>query len=61
MPTSSHQRGKHVGNDVETNLNEGFVLIEVDDLLEGVTPEHRDRMEKFYKKYKCGKRKKIMD
>ena len=36
--------------------NVGIVLIEVDDILEGGTSEHRKAMESFYKRYKCGKR-----
>ena len=35
--------------------NEGIVLIEVDDLLEGGGPAHREQMKKFYAKYQCGK------
>ena len=40
---------------------EGIVLIEVDDILEGGTAEHRARMDLFYKKYQCGKRKCIQE
>jgi len=42
-------------------LNDGIVLIEVDDIFEGGNKNHQDRMEKFYSKYKCGKRKKLID
>ena len=41
--------------------NHGTVLIEVDDLLEGGDEVHRKRMETFYAKYQCGKRKKLQD
>ena len=37
--------------------NDGFVLIEVDDLLESGNERHRANMEEFYRKFKCGKRK----
>ena len=42
-------------------LNLGNVLIEVDDILEGGDEEHRGRMEIFYKKYQCGKQKRLLD
>jgi hypothetical protein len=38
-------------------INEGVILIEVDDTLEGGSAIHRKRMEIFYDKYKCGKKK----
>ena len=41
--------------------NEGIVLIEVDDLLEGGGPAHREQMKKFYAKYQCGKCKRLLD
>ena len=42
-------------------VNDGLILIEVDDVLEGGNQRHRDLMEKFYKTYKCGRRKKLLD
>jgi len=42
-------------------LNSGIILIEVDDILEGGDDHHQRTIEKFYDKYKCGKRKKIQD
>ena len=42
-------------------LNEGVILIEVDDILEAGGKTHRDTIEKFYAKYQCGKRKKLQD
>jgi len=42
-------------------VNDGVILIEVDDLLEGGSPRHRKLMEKFYTKYKCGKKKRLVD
>jgi hypothetical protein len=32
------------------------VLVEVDDILEGGTADHRKQMESFYAKFKCGKK-----
>ena len=43
------------------HLNEGIILIEVDDILEGGSPIHRERMEQFYSKWKCGKRKTLRE
>ena len=37
------------------------VLIEVHDVLEGGNERHQKLMEKLYKNYKCGKRKRIID
>jgi hypothetical protein len=42
-------------------LNDGVILIEVDDILEAGEKSHRNAMEKFYAKYKCGKMKKLQD
>ena len=36
-------------------LNQGSILIEVDDLLDGGNDLHRQNMTSFYSKYKCGK------
>ena len=41
--------------------NEGVVLVEVDDILEGGNARHRALMEEFYSKFKCGKRKRLID
>ena len=41
--------------------NDGVVLIEVDDIFEGGNDRHRDLMEEFYAKFKCGKRKRLID
>ena len=38
-------------------VQEGIILIEVDDILEGGADVHRTRMKSFYEKWKCGKRK----
>jgi len=42
-------------------VNDGAVLIEVDDILEGGNAVHREKMKVFYSKYKCGKNKKLQD
>ena len=42
-------------------LNDGLVLIEVDDILEGGNERHQKQMAQFYKKYNCGKCKKLQD
>lgn len=39
----------------------GNVVLDVGDLIEGGTDEHRRRMDRFYKKYKCGKQLRIKD
>ena len=41
--------------------NQGVVLIEVDDILEGGNDRHRELMEEFYATFKCGKRKRLID
>ena len=41
--------------------NEGVILVEVDDILEGGNARHRALMEEFYSKFKCGKRKRLID
>ena len=41
--------------------NEGIILIEVDDVLEGGNARHKKLMEQFYRQYTFGKRKRIMD
>ena len=41
--------------------NEGIILIEVDDVLEGGKARHKKLMEQFYRQYTFGKRKRIMD
>ena len=41
--------------------SDGVVLIEVDDILEGGNDRHRALMEEFYSKFKCGKRKRLID
>jgi hypothetical protein len=40
---------------------EGNVMLDVDDLVEGGSPEHRRRMNMFYTKYKFGKILRIKD
>ena len=48
--------------DLSPYMNVGIILIEVDDLLEGGEPNsHGKAMERFYAKYKCGKRKRLID
>ena len=42
-------------------VNDGLILIEVDDVLEGGNQRHRKSVENFYETYKCGKREKIVD
>ena len=42
-------------------INDGIILIEVDDILEGGNERHQKLMEQFYSKYQCGKRKKFID
>ncbi len=44
-----------------SKLNDGIVLIEVDDILEGGNDTHRKRIKKCYAKYQCGKRKNLQD
>ena len=41
--------------------NQGIVLVEVDDILEGGNAVHRKNMDKFFAKYKCGKRKNMRE
>ena len=41
----------------ENHVNEGIILIEVDDLMVGGTAVHRQRMEAFCTSWKCGTRK----
>ena len=47
--------------DLSLYMNEGIILIEVDDILEGGEPYHAKAIEHFYTKYKCGKRKRLID
>ena len=42
-------------------LSDGVILVEVDDLLEGGTSQHRKNMDTFYKRWKCGKKKTLDD
>ena len=43
-------------------LNEGVIMIEVDDILEGGwTPRHKTLMDKFYKRFVCGQKLVLMD
>ena len=42
-------------------LNDGIVLLEVDDIFEAGTDRHRKLMVGFYLRYKCGKYKKLLD
>eukprot|EP00973_Karenia_brevis_P024875 3428170-Karenia_brevis.AAC.1 len=45
-----------------SRINEGIVLIEVDDILDGgPSPRHREYFERFYKRWKSGKCKKLRD
>ena len=39
----------------DRNKSRGQVLLDVDDFIEGGDEVHRATMDKFYKKYKCGK------
>eukprot|EP00973_Karenia_brevis_P007446 1006978-Karenia_brevis.AAC.1 len=40
----------------DSKINEGIVLIEVDDILEGgPSHRHREYFARFYKRWKCGK------
>ena len=41
--------------------NQGIVLVEVDDILNGGNAVHRKNMEQFFGKYKCGKRKNLLE
>ena len=41
--------------------NQGIVLVEADDILEGGNAVHRKNMEQFFSKYKCGKRKNLLE
>ena len=43
------------------HLNEGIILIEVDDILEGGSEIHRKRMEAFYDRWKCEKKKNLRE
>ena len=47
--------------DPKTTVSDGYVLIEVDDLLESGNEVHRANMKKFYARYKCGKMKNLRD
>ena len=42
-------------------LNEGALLIEVDDIMEGGNARHDSKMDEFYKKFKCGKKVVLQD
>eukprot|EP00973_Karenia_brevis_P060829 8459996-Karenia_brevis.AAC.1 len=45
-----------------SKINDGVVLTEVDDILEGgPTARHRNNFEGFYRRWKCGKCKKLCD
>eukprot|EP00973_Karenia_brevis_P042126 5832754-Karenia_brevis.AAC.1 len=45
-----------------SKINDGDFLIEVDDILEGgSTARHRKNFEGFYRRWTCGKRKKLRD
>ena len=44
-----------------SHISDGYVLIEVDDLLESGNAKHRKNMEGFYKRYKCGKCKNLRE
>ena len=54
-PTSAAEPGK------AQPVNEGVVLIEVDDTLEGGNERHQAIMERFYAIFKCGRRKRLID
>ena len=49
MPKKVDSRSRH-------DRAHGQVLLDVDDFIEGGDKVHRDIIEKFYNKYKCGKR-----
>eukprot|EP00973_Karenia_brevis_P030128 4152534-Karenia_brevis.AAC.1 len=45
-----------------SKVNDGVVLIEVDDILEGgPTARHRKKIDRFYRRWKCGKCKRLRD
>ena len=48
-------------SDTKRLLNQGSIMIEVDDILEAGEPRHDKLMQNFYAKYKYGKCKVIMD
>ena len=43
--------------DPDSHINDGVVLLEVDDLLEAGNANHRSRMDQFYKNTNVGKQK----
>eukprot|EP00973_Karenia_brevis_P076484 10625905-Karenia_brevis.AAC.1 len=46
----------------DSRINEGIVLIEVDDILEGgPSHRHREYFDRSCKRWKCGKCKKLRD
>ena len=50
-----------VDKNAKGNLVSGALLIEVDDILEGGNALHRQKMTQLYKKYRCGKCKRLQD
>eukprot|EP00973_Karenia_brevis_P007739 1051151-Karenia_brevis.AAC.1 len=45
-----------------SKINDGVVLIEVDDILDGgPTARHRMKFKRFYRRWKCAKFKKLRD
>eukprot|EP00973_Karenia_brevis_P004646 636533-Karenia_brevis.AAC.1 len=43
-----------------STINDGIVLVEVDDILEGgSSARHRQEIERLYRRWKCEKRKKL--
>ena len=63
-PTSDAERSSNSHRkptQVSTPFNDGLILIEVDDILEGGNERHHKLMQQFYSKFKCGKNKRIVD
>ena len=48
-------------NSRDPHLNEGVMLVEVDDILEGGTEAHRRRREISYERWKCGKKQNLRE
>ena len=54
LPAQPMNAKKDGGSTNRSSVNEGIVFIEVEDILEGGSPIHREKMDSVYQPWKCG-------